>query len=127
MPAVNKFTIHILAAVAEHEREMISQHTKMALRAAKERGTTLGNPQNLNDIAAAKGRAMGVDSRKFKADEFASKVVPMIQELDCQGFSLNQIAKESNHRNILTARGKVGAWTPTAVKNAITRVALNIS
>jgi len=30
MPAANKFTIHILAAVAEHEREMISTRTRAA-------------------------------------------------------------------------------------------------
>jgi DNA invertase Pin-like site-specific DNA recombinase len=43
MPEANKLTVHILAAMAEHEREQISKRTKDALAAAKRRGKRLGN------------------------------------------------------------------------------------
>ena len=38
-------TVHLLAAVAEQEREMISQRTKAGLAATKVRCTRLGNPR----------------------------------------------------------------------------------
>ena len=44
-PHANKLTVHILAAVAQHEREMIAQRTREPLQAAKARGTRLGNPK----------------------------------------------------------------------------------
>lgn len=45
MPNASRLTLHILTAVAEHERDMASERTKAALKAAKARGVVLGNPK----------------------------------------------------------------------------------
>ena len=41
-PHATRFTLHTLAAVAEHEADAISKRTKAALAAAKLRGKRLG-------------------------------------------------------------------------------------
>lgn len=120
-PQANRLTIHILAAVAEHEREMISVRTKEALKAAKARGVKLGTPKNLTEEATKRGRIEAEKVRKGKADAFARKRFKEISGFLEQGLSLNVIARRLNQDGVLTARGKAGAWTPAAVKNVIGR------
>jgi DNA invertase Pin-like site-specific DNA recombinase len=75
-PHANKLTIHILAAVAQHEREMISERTKAALAAAKARGQRLGNPRLFE---AAK---LGREAALANARRFAANVLPIIEEIE---------------------------------------------
>ena len=57
MPLANRFTIHILAAVAEYEARQISHRTKAAFAAAKARGRKFGNPTPLRiDFPTRRGR-----------------------------------------------------------------------
>ena len=80
-PHANKLTVHILAAVAQHEREMISERTKAALAAAKKRGQRLGNP----GIAEVAKRGRTVASAN--ARRFAANVRPIIEEIMRTGAS----------------------------------------
>ncbi|MGX0904973.1 DNA invertase Pin-like site-specific DNA recombinase [Roseovarius sp. MBR-79] len=42
MPEANRFLLHVMAAVAEHEAQAISDRTRAALATAKARGAVLG-------------------------------------------------------------------------------------
>jgi DNA invertase Pin-like site-specific DNA recombinase len=117
MPFANKLTIHILAAVAEHEREAISARTKAALAAAKARGVKLGGPK----LRQAQRR--GVASNKANADRFAANVLPVIEQIKATGVtSLRAISRALNARGIATARG--GVWTPVQVTAVLRRVSV---
>jgi DNA invertase Pin-like site-specific DNA recombinase len=113
-PHANKLTVHILAAVAQHEREMISERTIAALQAAKARGVRLGNP-NLSK-AAAIGRA----KLREVARERDANVLPVIREVQQAGAaSHNAIAKKLNARNVPTARGR--KWSHVQVAAVLAR------
>jgi DNA invertase Pin-like site-specific DNA recombinase len=119
MPEANKFMIRIMAALAEKEREMISERTKAALRAAKARGVKLGNP-NLTTEGRQRGSSVGVQRMRDIADRNAERVLPSIQALQARGLNLRGIAAELNAMSVQTPRGK--QWTAMAVKNALDRI-----
>jgi DNA invertase Pin-like site-specific DNA recombinase len=113
-PHANKLTIHILAAVAQHERELISERTRAALQMAKARGQKLGNPR-LADAAK-----LGREARQIAADQFAANVLPVIRELQAAGAkSTNAIAAGLNARKVPARRG--GLWTHSQVGNLLAR------
>lgn len=112
---IDPFTLHLYAALAEKERQLISDRTKAALQAAKARGVILGNPVNWEET-----RSKGRLARIKKADEFASHIKPIITEITDAGIrSLSGIARALNARGIPTARG--GRWYATSVCNVLGR------
>lgn len=122
MPDANKFTIRIMAALAEKERELISERTKAALKAAQDRGVKLGT-NNLTHVHMEKGRQRASEVRKERAIQFAAGLSPMLRELKNEGKSLRQIAAVLNERHIRTSKGVTGKWTATQVKVILERVA----
>jgi DNA invertase Pin-like site-specific DNA recombinase len=113
MPQASRLTLHILAAVAEHEREMISQRTKAALAAAKARGTKLGSPD------AARARVLAGEKLRADAARFAAGVLPVIDSLKADGLGLRAIARELDRRGVRTARG--GTWAAATVRAILLR------
>jgi DNA invertase Pin-like site-specific DNA recombinase len=113
-PHANKLTIHILAAVAQHEREIISARTSAALQAAKMRGKRLGNPK------LADARRHAAQAKKEKADSYSANILPLIREIQNSGIkSLRGVARALAARGVRTARG--GEWTAVQVSGILGR------
>ena len=110
MPDANALTIHLIAAVAEYERELISKRTKEALAVAKSRGVKLGNPKLKVDNS----------KRKEQAQAFADKLKPTMQAYREQGMSQRKIVEELNSVGIGAPRG--GEWSLMQVQRVFKRL-----
>jgi DNA invertase Pin-like site-specific DNA recombinase len=111
-PHANKLTLHILAAVAQHEREMIAERTKAALQAARQRGRVLG--RNATEHLAPRYRQEALNR--------ARELEPVLRELSGQGLSARAIARELTARKIATHRG--GSWHAATIQRMLRRVEL---
>ncbi len=112
----SRFTLHILAAVAEHEATMISS-TKVALAAAKARGVKLGGHRDtlrdgsLNAYVADPTAARA--ALRERAAAFVSGVGPLVQAMRQEGLSLRQIGARLTERGVRTARAAPGPRMPS--------------
>lgn len=78
MPEANELTIHILVAVAQAERKMISQRTRDALRAAKARGRVLGGDRGNLRSSNAVGRQRSMEVRQASAADRRARIMPHV-------------------------------------------------
>lgn len=121
MPQATKFTIHIMAAVAEQEAEAISKRTVAALQAAKERGMVLGGRRVTQEAwqdIASQGRTVAAEVRTSNAEAHRSEMRPIIAEIEAAGItSANGIAAELNRRGETTRRG--GRWSAVQVQRVL--------
>ena len=121
-PEANRLTVHILAAVAEHEALMISGRTRDALSAAKARGVVLGGlrgPKERMRIIAAQGAAKSATVRASNSDKRSADLLPIITHIRENGAtSLRQIASALNEAGLTTSRG--GKWSAAQVQRVLT-------
>lgn len=113
LPDFNTLTLGIFAAMAQHERELISDRTKAGLAIARAKGRVGGNPSGFGPEA----RAAGIRVRKERAimgTIDAAKAVKMFRR---DGLGLREIARRLVELGVPTRRG--GTWTASAVKNLI--------
>ena len=110
VPGGEKFVVHILAAVAEYERDQISKRTSQALQAAKLRGVALG----------VYGRNVLSKRNRELSRRFAVQMGPTIVKLQKDGFkSVRAIRDELNRLSIPTYRNDGSKWHVSTVHKLI--------
>ena len=114
LPQADKFQLHIYSALAEQEREFISQRTKSALKEAKARGVKLGG---LRDSTFKRNEA-----RLANAVAEAKSLESIVKPLRKQGMRVAHIAEALNKASIKAPRG--GEWSSVQVSRVLTRLGI---
>lgn len=112
--AAGRMVLTVMASVAEFESRRISERTREALAAAKDRGVKLGGlrPNTLERNDAARERAQAG----------AERLRPVLAALQAQGASLRQMSAALAAAGTTTAKGQ--PLSPSAVKLQLERLGL---
>lgn len=124
MPDANRLMLHVMSAVAQHERELVSQRTRASLKAARDRGVALGGRRGSHRIEdhGNAGRLRSIAVRSATANTRAAELRGEIASLKNAGVvSFKGLAGALNERSIPAPRG--GMWSPGQVKRIVDRSA----
>ena len=78
---VGRFTFHVVAAVAELERELIRERTRAGIAAARRRGAQVGRPRAKIDITRARALVAGGKSLRQAARDLGVGVATLHRAL----------------------------------------------
>ena len=123
MPGADDLMMRIYAAMAQKERELISERTRAALAAAKARGARLGGDRGYRPAAGPDSGAAAV-ARRVAAERAAHRLLLEVNRLREEGVTSRQaLARALTQRGVSTPRdGKV--WTHTTVGRLLARTAV---
>jgi DNA invertase Pin-like site-specific DNA recombinase len=120
MPGADELMLRIYAAMAQKERELISERTRAALAAAKARRAVLGGERGYRPAAGPDSGAAGVGCLQA-AEQTAHWLALKVQRLRVEGVQGQAaLARALNERAVPTPLGR-GAWTHTTVARVLAR------
>ena len=116
--ATGRFTLTLLASLAQLEREQISERTKAALAHKKENGEYLGTPPLGYQVEVSPS-----GQRNLVPVHEEQLVLQRIDDMRREGMTYQQIADALNKDDVRTKRGKLfrKASVHYLVKNVISR------
>jgi DNA invertase Pin-like site-specific DNA recombinase len=116
-PFADKTMVQMLSVMSEWEADQISKRTTDALAQAKANGTRLGNPHPETLVAH---RDKWNATQQEAAEKHAQTVAHLVNRLNSEGRTLQEIADELTGGGYRTARG--GRWFPSTVRNVLIRL-----
>jgi len=120
MPGADDLMMRIYAAMAQKERELISERTRVALAAAKARGRVLGGDRGYRPASGPDAEAAAA-LRVEGADRTAHRLMLEIEELRSGGITGHAaLARALTARSVPTPQGS-GVWTHTTVARLLHR------
>jgi hypothetical protein len=99
-PQATRLTLHLLAAVAEYESNIISERIKAALAAAKARGVKVGGARGWSPTPESMAASRA--TRRAKMTARAMDLAPIVWDLRAKGRTQAEIAEELNRQRIET-------------------------
>ena len=118
MPHANKLTVHIMAAIAEQEREAISSRIKGAL-AESDKLLGMANPK-IREAWLAKGKEKSLATRRRRNKRAYEKLRGKFQELKDMGLSQRKMVEMLNRWEVRTIKG--GLWDQSQVCRCLKRL-----
>ncbi len=118
MPGADDLMMRIYAAMAQKERELISERTRAALAAAKARGAVLGGDRGYRPMEGPDAEA-ATRARRETAEQAAYRLMLEVDRLRTEGVvSQAAVARALTERGVPTPRGRA-SWTHTTVARVL--------
>lgn len=112
--AAGKMIFRMLAVLAEFERDLVSDRTKVAMSHKKAQSQRVGSIPFGYELAA--------DGSTLIANHVEQDIIAAIHDLRTQGLSLKAIAQHLTDSGIPTKKGNA-TWTHTAIARILARAA----
>lgn len=105
-PQANRLILHIISSIAEYEANLISQRTRLSLKAKKERGVQFGKSENLmKKHSEAIEHSNQTNRTKAQNNVNNMRAVALLRSMVKEELTLSQMTIRLNEQGFVTSKG----------------------